>query len=388
MSKRWTYRFIGMTTAVGLSRSRAPRSPTIPLSFPSMRPAHPSHDRPVFILGAGAIVRDAHVPAYQLAGYEIGGFFDIDHTRAASLASRCPNARAFATLESALGACASVNGVLDVALPPQALASTLEHVPLGASVLLQKPFGRTLEEATHLRALLKERGMRGAVNFQLRHAPVVRALRHVLASGAIGDVVDIEMRVVCRMPWETWPFLRGMQRMEILMHSIHYLDLCRALLGEPSRVWSWAAPHPSAPEIADARSTTMLAFEAGGTARRAVVTTYHHHAAPEGHDASHLRIEGTRGTAVARLGVNLDYPRGRSDTLAWSANGGVWREETISGNWFPHAFAGSMGALLKAAESGHDPVESNFDDAWRTMALVETCYKSAAGGEDVPKLPE
>ena len=34
-----------------------------------------------------------------------------------------------------------------------------------------------------------------------------------------------------------------------------------------------------------------------------------------------------------------------------------------------------------------EPVESTFNDAWRTMALVETCYKSAAGGERVPELP-
>jgi predicted dehydrogenase len=352
-----------------------------------MRTQRPSFI-PIFILGSGAIVRDAHLPAYQLAGYEIGGFFDIDKTRAEALAERCSQARAFATLNDVFEACAHANGVLDIALPPQALAATLERVPTGATVLLQKPFGRTLDEATALRALLVSRGIRGAVNFQLRHAPVICALRQLLATGAIGEIVDLEIRVVCRMPWETWPFLAGMPRMEILMHSIHYLDLCRAMLGEPTRVWSWAAAHPTAPEIADARSTTILAFESGGTARRAVVTTYHHHAAPEGHDASHLRVEGTRGTAVARLGVNLDYPRGRTDTLAWSANGGAWREETVAGNWFPHAFAGSMGALLESTSAGHDPVESHFDDAWRTMALVETCYKSSAGGECVPKLPE
>jgi predicted dehydrogenase len=345
-------------------------------------------ERPVFILGAGAIVRDAHLPAYQLAGITVGGFFDLDRARAEALATSCSAAKAFASLEETLEACVRANGVLDVALPPQALAPTLEHLPIGATVLLQKPFGRTLHEATALRTLLATRSIRGAVNFQLRHAPVVRTLRALIASGAIGDVVDVEMRVVCRMPWETWPFLRGMPRMEILMHSIHYLDLCRALLGEPARVWSWAAPHPAARGISDARSTTILAFDAHEVPKRAVVTTYHHHAAPEGHEASHLRVEGTRGTAVARLGVNLDYPRGRPDTLAWSADGNAWREETVAGNWFPHAFAGSMGALLQAADANHELAESNFNDAWRTMALVETCYQSAAGGERVPELPE
>ncbi|MFM7261863.1 MAG: Gfo/Idh/MocA family protein [bacterium] len=343
--------------------------------------------RPIFFVGAGAIVRDAHVPAYRGAGISIGGFFDLDRTRVESLVARVPGARVFASLAELLDACAAVDGVVDIALPPQALTAAIEAMPSGLTVLLQKPFGRDLTEATRLRTLLAARGIRGAVNFQLRHAPVVRALRVLLASGTIGDIVDVELRVICRMPWETWSFLAGMPRMEILMHSIHYLDLCRALLGEPTRVWSWAPPHPAAVGIADARSTTILAYESGGVPRRAVVTTYHHHAAPESHDASHLRVEGTRGTAVARLGVNLDYPRGRPDSLSWSADGSAWRDEPVAGNWFPYAFAGPMAALLEASRAGCDPIESNFDDAWRTMALVETCYKSAAAGEPVPELP-
>jgi predicted dehydrogenase len=359
---------------VSMSHARAPLAPCA---------RQPS----IVILGAGSIVRDAHVPAYREAGIPIGGFFDLDDTRARSLAALCPGAVAFPTLAAALDANARANGVLDMALPPQAVASTVAHIPRGTTVLLQKPFGRTLEEASALRALLAERGIRGAVNFQLRHAPVIVALRELLATGAIGGIIDVEVRVVCRMPWETWPFLAGMPRMEILMHSIHYLDLCRALLGEPTRVWSWAGSHPAAQEIADARSTSILAYEARESPKRAVVTTYHHHAAPEGHDASHVRVEGTRGSAVARLGVNLDYPRGRPDTLSWSADGGPWRDAPIAGNWFPHAFAGSMRAVLDAASEGRDPSQCSFDDAWRTMALVETCYKSAAGGERVPQLP-
>jgi predicted dehydrogenase len=172
--------------------------------------------------------------------------------------------------------------------------------------------------------------------------------------------------------------------MEILMHAIHYLDLTRALLGEPDRVWSAVARHPAARDIAESRSTTVMTF---GTERRAVVTTYHHHDAPQGHDASHLRIEGTRGTIVARMGVNLDYPRGRPDTLEVSRAGGAWESMPVQGAWFPHAFAGPMSDVQRLASGTATRIESDFDDAWRTMALVETCYKSAAGGERVPEFP-
>ena len=172
--------------------------------------------------------------------------------------------------------------------------------------------------------------------------------------------------------------------MEVLMHSIHYLDLVRAFFGEPAGIWCSIARHPLAQHLADTRSTTVMNF---GEMRRAVVTTFHHHRAPQGHDASHLKIEGTRGTIVAQLGVNLDYPRGRADHIDLSQDGGAWKRITPRGNWFPHAFAGSMHALQRLATGVDATIESSFEDAWRTMALVETCYRSANLGERVPDPP-
>ena len=340
--------------------------------------------RPVFVLGSGAIVRDAHLPAYRLAGIPVAGFFDLDAERARTLAATTPGARAFASREDFLSASIDAGGVLDVALPPQALPETLASLPEGSFALLQKPFGSTLADATRLLDILGRKRVRGAVNFQLRHAPAIAMLRELLRSGAIGDPIDLEIRVVCRMPWGTWPFLFDRPRMEILVHSIHYLDLARSLFGEVERVWCGIGRDPREPRLAETRSTSVLGF-AGE--RRAVVTTFHHHAAPPRHDASHLRIEGTRGTAVARLGVNLDYPTGRPDSLEISSDGGPWREIPIEGNWFPHAFMGSMLAVQDLAAGRRDSIESEFTDAWRTMALVETCYHSAASGLVPPSRP-
>ena len=345
---------------------------------------HPLRDpRPIYVIGAGSIVRDAHLPAYRNAGFRLGGIFDLDLIRARRLAEDF-GTRAFDSRDALLTDALRSGGVLDLALPPSVVPDVMKSLPEGSCALLQKPFGSDLAAATELVRIARDRRIRGGVNFQLRHAPCVVGARELARSGAIGEIVDVEVRVVCRMPWETWPFLVGMPRMEILMHAIHYLDLVRALCGEPDRVWSAIARHPNATAIAEARSTTVMTF---GQMRRAVVTTYHHHAAPEGHDASHLRIEGTRGTIVARLGVNLDYPRGRPDSLEISRGGGAWESMPLRGNWFPHAFEGPMANIQRLASGEVGSIESDFDDAWRTMALVETCYKSAAGGERVPEFP-
>jgi predicted dehydrogenase len=340
--------------------------------------------RPVFVIGCGAIVREAHVPAYRLDRVPVEGFFDIDRSRASAVAGTINGATAYESVDALVAACERAHGIYDLALPPQAAHAVLAELPAGSTVLLQKPFGRDLAEATALLGTIDRRGIRGCVNLQLRHAPVVTALRRLLASGTLGEAVDLELRIVCRMPWEKWPFLESLPRMEILMHSIHYLDLCRALFGEPERVWTAVFGHPGSPRLADARSTTILSC-AGG--RRAVVTTYHHHAAPPRHEASHLRVECTHGTAVARLGVNLNYPIGVSDTLEWSTDGGPWQQVAVEGNWFPHGFRGPMREAQRAAADAAFVPATSFRDAWRTMALVETCYRSAARGEMMPEEP-
>ena len=38
----------------------------------------PSQSRPIAIIGSGGIVKDAHLPAYQKAEFEVLGIFDIN----------------------------------------------------------------------------------------------------------------------------------------------------------------------------------------------------------------------------------------------------------------------------------------------------------------------
>ena len=52
----------------------------------------PTRARPIVIIGAGAIVRTAHLPAYARLGYPIAGFYDIDATRARETAGGVPGA--------------------------------------------------------------------------------------------------------------------------------------------------------------------------------------------------------------------------------------------------------------------------------------------------------
>ncbi|MBK7644250.1 MAG: Gfo/Idh/MocA family oxidoreductase [Planctomycetes bacterium] len=339
--------------------------------------------RPIVILGAGGIVHDAHLPAYRALGLEVAGIFDLDASRARATAQRWGIPRACASLEEAL---ALPGALFDLALPPGALFETVAQLPRGSFALLQKPLGLDLADATRIRGACRERGITAAQNFQLRFSPAMLALADALERGLLGRLVELEVHVNCRMPWELWPFMQGLERMEIALHSIHYLDAIRALLGEPRAVMARTVKHPDAPALASSRTTAILDY--ADDVRCALSINHHHKHGPK-HQSSSLRVEGTRGAAVLTLGVNLDYPRGRPDALEIALEGSQeWQEVPLVGNWFPDAFRGPMSSLQRVASGEDTALPTSVEDAWHTMALVEALYTSdSTGGTPLPRDP-
>jgi predicted dehydrogenase len=339
----------------------------------------PAAPRPIVLIGAGGIVRDAHLPAYRAAGLPLQGVYDADHARAEALSRDFGIPRVYRSRGEAM---AETGVVFDLALPPQAVLGTVEALSEGAAVLIQKPLGTTLAEATAIRAAVRARRLVAAMNFQLRFAPNMLALQDAVTEGALGRILELDVRILCRMPWEKWPFLRGMPRLEILMHSIHYVDLLRRLAGEPRAVHARCVPHPDARGMAATRTSAIIDF---GADVRCTLSVNHHHAHGPRHEASELRVEGTHGAAVAVMGVNLDYPKGRPDRLELATGGAPWVEVPLAGNWFPDAFRGPMSNLQRFVAGEDRELVSSVEDAWRTMALVEALYESdAAGGTPVP----
>ncbi len=330
----------------------------------------PSQPRPIVIVGAGGIVNDAHLPAYRLAGLPVAGVYDLDADRARALASRWET-EAFASLEAAL---AVPDAVFDLALPPAAHLDVLPHLPDGAAVLLQKPMGRDLAEATAILQLCRQKRLTAAVNFQLRFSPMMLAVADALERGWLGRLVDVEVHLNLVTPWELFPFLKGMPRVEIAVHSIHYLDTLRALLGNPAGVHARTLGHPST-DLAQTRTSALLDYAPD---QRVTLSINHNHAFGRKFQDASFRIEGTEGAALVKLGLLLNYPEGEPDELWLNRKGGDWRAVPLEGRWFPHAFIGTMSNLQRFAVGEDATLVSAVDDAWHTMALVEAAFVSAA----------
>ncbi|OOG64617.1 oxidoreductase [Sinorhizobium sp. A49] len=331
----------------------------------------PEKPRPIVIFGAGSIVGDAHLPAYRKAGFPVAGIFDPDADKAAALAAEW-GVGAFATEAEAL---ATPDAIFDLATPPAAHAAILSKLPAGSGALIQKPMGGDLTAATEILNICRDRQLEAAVNFQLRFAPMMLALRDAIAKGHLGQVVDFDAWLALATPWGLWPFLKGLPRIEIAMHSIHYLDLIRGLLGNPEGVHAKTIGHPNH-AVAQTRTAAILDY---GDSVRCVLSFNHDHDFGRKFQACEFRISGTEGAAYVKLGVNLDYPRGEPDEL-WirPAGGSEWVDVPLKGAWFPDAFGNRMANLQRFVSGEDQHLIGSVDDAWQTMALVEAAYQSSA----------
>lgn len=342
----------------------------------------PDRPRPIVVFGAGSIVGDAHLPAYKKGGFPVAGIYDPNAEKAAVLAAQW-NIRAFASEAEAL---AVEGAIFDLATPPAAHATILAKLPRGSFALIQKPMGSDLAGATEILRVCRERDIKAAVNFQLRFAPMMLALYDAVEKGYLGEVVDFDAWLALATPWGFWPFLKGLPRIEIAMHSIHYLDFIRGLLGNPQGVHAKTIGHPNH-DVAQTRTAAILDY---GDRVRCVLSVNHDHDFGRKYQACEFRISGTKGAAYIKLGVNLDYPRGEPDELWIRPEGGSdWVEVKLEGAWFPDAFVNRMANLQRFA-SGEDKVLiGSVEDAWQTMALVEAAYQSsAAPATPIAELPK
>ena len=337
--------------------------------------------RPIVSIGAGGIVHDSHMPAYRKAGFPIAALIDPDLAKANRLATEFGVPKTFASIRDALPQLPA-KVIFDVAVPASAILKVLPQLPDGAAVLIQKPMGETLAEAVAIERLCRDKGLTAAVNFQLRWAPVMQAAHKYALAGLLGDVHEMEVHVSVFMPWDLWSFLATCPRLEILYHSIHYIDLVRAWFGNPKKVLAKTLRNPLTPELAATRSVIVLEYDDW---KRVSISANHAHLYTET-QRSQVTWEGTEGALEAIMGVNLDYPKGKPDRLRYARRGGDWETVPTEGNWFPEAFMGSMGSLQAFVAGATRELPTRVSDALDTMRTVEAAYLSSQ--VDGQRLPE
>jgi predicted dehydrogenase len=263
--------------------------------------------------------------------------------------------------------------IVDIAVPPWVQP---EIVALAASagrhMLCQKPFSLEFETARRMVEAAEAAGVLQAVNQQMRWDAGIAASRDLIARGVLGRPTEGQIQVSVATGWHLWPWLAAAPRLEIMYHSIHYLDAMRSVLGDPEWVTSVHGRYPEQdPVQGETKTVTVLDYPDG---RQALVAVNHYN--QHGPPYAEFRFLGTKGELEGTLGLMYDYPDGRPDTLTLHRAGEDPRPFDFDTRWIPDAFLGPMADLMDAVATGRTPITSGRDNLG-TLALMFGAYRSA-----------
>jgi len=108
----------------------------------------------------------------------------------------------------------------------------------GKHIWIEKPVGLTAEDARAVAGAVTKAGVQGTVGFNYRNAPAVAAARQLIASGEIGTVTHVRIRLFSDYAAHpegalTWRYERERGGSGVLGDlASHGVDLARFLLGE------------------------------------------------------------------------------------------------------------------------------------------------------------
>ncbi|WP_235556740.1 Gfo/Idh/MocA family protein [Microbacterium sp. GCS4] len=288
-----------------------------------------------------------------------------------------PDALGFASLAAALDAVESDAVLLTTPAVTHAPLAR-EALAAGKHVLVEKPFAATAEEAAALVATADDAGLLIHVSQNYRYYPAPRAARDLLARGAVGEVVsiDIDFRqwdndlAVGAHPHYAFP--------HPLLHdmAIHHFDLLRMVTGEEARAVFAKSSAPSFSKYDDeAAAAVIIELDSGITV--SYRGSWVSRGKPTGW-AGEWRIDGADGEIffTSRLGpiedgagdvVEVrDVASAERRALPLAATGLVDRAGSL------HAFAHDILTGESTGHHGRDNVGS--------IALMEAATRSAESG--------
>jgi predicted dehydrogenase len=344
------------------------------------QPVLPSgHGIGIGVVGAGFIVCDCHLVAYRDAGFRALGITSRTRSLAQEVAALRGIEGVFNTLEEMLDD--PRIEVVDVAVPPAdqpaIIRRILSHRRRVRGILAQKPLAMTYAEAAEIVTGCEAAGVVLQVNQNMRYDPSVRALKTLLNQNYFGRPVlaTIEMRAIPH--WMSWA--KGGRSLSTFLMSIHHLDTFRYWLGNPTHILASSRPDPRQ-DFPHEDGINLYILEYANSCRATAWDDVWAGPAREGSAGEmgiRWRFEGTEGLALGTISWH-EWPKRVPSTIDYSSirDGGAWHRPRWASTWFPDAFAGTMGGLLRALETGTEPDIPGRDNL-NTIALCEGVLQAA-----------
>ena len=254
----------------------------------------------------------------------------------------------------------------------------------GASIFLEKPVARTLQEADEMVAACDKQHVKCAVAHQTRYSPRVKVAKQLIADGRIGDVLEIH--------GHGKEDTRGGGE-DLMVLGTHSFDLMRFLVGDPK--WCFARIQQGN-RRAVAADIRLAGEQIGPIVGDHIVATYGFDGLAVGHFTTHktkhapgsrywLEVRGTKGMIHLGFGgLGLAY---LCEDPTWmpAKSKSSWQEITSAGVGKPEPLKASdvvgngnnfiVEDLLKAIAEDRAPLGS-LADGRAALEMIHAIYES------------
>ena len=219
-------------------------------------------DHGIGIIGTGGIVNYAHLPAYKKAGFKVVGVTDRNREQAERTAKEHGIGKVYASIDELLRQ--PEVEIVDIAVYPAGQVAIVEQATAaGKHLLCQKPFADEYSKAVRSVELAERAKVKIAVNQQMRWDAGIRCARLLMDDGWLGTPSYGAIQVHCKTDWSLWPWIYQGKHVEIMFHSIHYIDSLRYLLGDPAYVFTSGSRAPGETTQAETKTLTTWEYKAG-----------------------------------------------------------------------------------------------------------------------------
>jgi predicted dehydrogenase len=341
---------------------------TVQLPFPRVEmPTSDAHG--IALVGCGGIGR-LQLDAYRKVGWNVVVLCDAVIASAESARDEYfPDTDATDDFDAVL-ARTDVT-VVDLAVHTDIRPGMVRKAILaGKHVMSQKPFVETLAEGRALAELAEEHGVTLAVNQNGRWSPHFHALRAIVESGRLGQLVAADFAAYWPHDIHTEHHRLGQDPNLVLYdYAIHWFDLVACLFPEREAVSVYATTARRRGQLVPVPTIASVIIDFGDAQVSILMRASARH-----EDTGSYHVVGTEGAAVLHGGALGGQ---RVDIVAEEPA----HIETV-GNWFPDALIGSMAELLRAIENGTKPA-THPRSSLAGLALCFAAIESAATGATV-----
>lgn len=302
------------------------------------------------VIGAGAGVLKAHMPALLSPGVDLVAVTDTNEESGRSRAAEL--GCVFYT--DHLDMLADEIPEVCVILAPQPFHArmAMDCLEAGSHVLVEKPMAVRLDDADAMVEAAERAGRLLAVNYQQRFRPEVRAAKRLIEGGEMGDIQRVSTTHYWTRPaayYQAAPW-RGVPAIEggglLMNQASHDLDLLCHLLGMPELVVAWTDTILHDVEVEDT-AQAMLRWPGG------VLGSFYTSTAGAG-DEPNVVVYGTAGRLRIFEG-GLEFERFGVDLKEYAA--------TEPDPFGPTSDLEPVEVELEAGLDGHLPVYQDLHEA-------------------------